>query len=211
MKPSLVALTALTSLVILGSGAHADQLRLSSLAQGVSSSTANESAVAGMGAVTWVVAGQLGVQLMGSTAYAGRPDAVVPHMASATESASWRHRVITGAGAGAQWWMKGDRVRPYLRGGLMRVVEQPLTNYADDPLGAMLGTRDNSNHRYGLVAGAGIDVGLARNEKLELFFSLDVSTTMFNESSQGPARYTAVGAGLGLAFDVGRVLPYRRR
>lgn len=192
MKLSKLAVIPLV--VALSPQVQADEIRLSSLGQGATSAWEDDSALAATGTAGWVFAERFAVQLIGSTGYAGK-----------------NRRVVSGLGAGAQWFLRTGRVRPYLRGALVRVVEQPFENFADDPLGAVLGMSDEAYDRFGLVTGAGIEVGLVRTRKLELFFSLDLSATLFDEDKGGPKHYTALGFGLGIGFDIGQPLPYRPR
>jgi hypothetical protein len=175
-------------IMAMGGPAHADSIELYGGGSGATSSWEGDSALMSMGKLGWRFDDRVGVHLISHAGYAGV-----------------NHRMILAVGAGGQLWTTaGSKARPYIRGAVLRTAEQPFMNLADDPVGAMLGTADNVVNRFGLEAGAGIDVTLVRARKFEVFGTADVGFMMFDDDVEGPETYTTLGLGLGVRFDLGK-------
>lgn len=173
-------------IMAMGSLARADSIELYGGGSGAASSWEDDSALMSMGKLGWRFDDTVGVHLISHAGYAGV-----------------NHRMILAAGAGGQLWSRVGKARPYIRGAVLRTAEQPFMNLADDPVGALLGTGDDVVHRFGLEAGAGIDIALVRGRTFEVFGTADLGFILFDDDEDGPQSYTTLGLGLGVRFELG--------
>ncbi len=198
LVPSTVL--AALSCTLATSAASPDALRLHASAAGATSSWDGDSALLGAGAVGYRLDEHVTLQLVGYGGYAGLS-----------------HRMLSAMGLGVQLATHARGLRPYVRGALLRAVEQPVANLADDPLSAALGTSTGVAHRAGVAGALGLELPVARLSGLRVYLSLEVAMTLFRdggpppreirplvlpETPSAPSRYTSLALGLGVEFDL---------
>lgn len=119
------------------------------------------------------------------------------------ELASVDKRLNTGLTFGVTGALPLPGARPTLRLYFIHQHEEGLVSVADHPFGTVAGIGTGIRHRAGAGTRLGVEIPIAKRQRLEWIVTAGADATWFPDAALGPSLYFGISATIGVNYSLG--------